>query len=271
MDLQIVLPDESPSMPVRALVQIAQAAEALGYSTAWLPDHLLPPEDYGATFGGALEPLVTLGHLTAVTERVRLGTSVLIAPLRDPFLLAKQVATLDRLSDGRVTLGVGVGWSIEEFEALDVDFSARGAITDDVLALLRHLLGGGTAPYSARRFSYERGVFAPVPKRPIPVMVGGGSDAALRRAARYADSWQGLPSGPETFAAQARRVRDLAGPRHVGVTVRIQWDGTTPLAHAVEQVKGYTQAGADAVAVHFGDQGGTIDRLTSLAEALDGE
>ena len=102
MDLEVVLPDESPSMPARVLPDLARAAEALGYTTAWLPDHVLPPGEYGETFGGVYEPLVTIGHLSAVTERLRLGTSVLVAPLRNPFVLAKQVATLQHLSAGRV-------------------------------------------------------------------------------------------------------------------------------------------------------------------------
>src|SRR5690606_26519724 len=90
MDLDVVLPNESPSMPVGALRDLAREAEDLGFATAWLPDHVLPPGPYGPEFGGVLEPLVTIGHLAAVTERLRFGTSVLVAPLRNPFVLAKQ-------------------------------------------------------------------------------------------------------------------------------------------------------------------------------------
>ena len=111
MELETVLPDESLSMPVDVLVELAHAAEDLGYATAWLPDHVLPPGEFGSEFGGVYEALVTIAYLAAVTERLRLGTSVLVAPLRDPFVLAKQVATLHRLSSGRVILGLGVGWA----------------------------------------------------------------------------------------------------------------------------------------------------------------
>ncbi|MGL5850991.1 MAG: LLM class flavin-dependent oxidoreductase, partial [Phycicoccus sp.] len=136
MELQVVLPDESPSMPARTMVDLARLAEELGYTTAWLPDHIIPPSEYGATFGGVYEPLVTIGHLTAVTERLRFGTSLLIAPLRNPFVLAKQVATLQQLSGGRMVLGVGVGWSEPEFDAVGAEFARRGAATDETLALL---------------------------------------------------------------------------------------------------------------------------------------
>jgi len=274
MDLEVVLPDESTSMPVRVLVDLARAAEDLGYSAAWLPDHVLPPSAYGATFGGVYEPLVTIGHLAAVTERLRLGTSVLVVPLRDPFLLAKQVATLAHLSDGRVTLGVGVGWSEPEFAALGADHRRRGAVTDDALALLRHLLGGGTAPYEARRFSYDQGVFAPVPASPVPLMVGGNSDAALRRAVRYGDSWQGLPESPAAFAERVRRLRELVAEtdpgRDVAATLRIGWDGTAPMEQVADDVAAYAEAGAARVAVHLGEHEGTAGRMEALAAAVAG-
>ncbi|WOF22138.1 TIGR03619 family F420-dependent LLM class oxidoreductase [Microbacterium betulae] len=268
MELEVVLPDESPSMPVERLVELARAAEELGYATAWLPDHVLPPGAYGTAFGGVYEPLVTIGHLSAVTERLRLGTSVLVAPLRDPFVLAKQVATLQQLSAGRVILGVGVGWNEKEFDAVGADYAHRGAVTDDALALLRHLLGGGAAPYRARRFSYEQGVFAPTPDHRVPVMVGGDSDAALRRAARSGDIWQGLPTSPGAFAERAQRLAGLAVDRDVLATLRIGWDGTAPVGRIADEVVAYREAGAARVAVHFGEHDGTRVRMAALAEAL---
>ncbi|GAB2619949.1 TIGR03619 family F420-dependent LLM class oxidoreductase [Pseudactinotalea suaedae] len=271
MDLEVVLPDESPSMPVTSLVELARAAEELGYTTAWLPDHVLPPGEFGATFGGVYEPLVTIGHLTAVTERLRFGTSVLVAPLRNPFVLAKQVATLQQLSAGRMILGVGVGWSEPEFEALGADHGSRGAVTDDALAVMTHLLTGGKAPYRGRRFSYDQGVFAPRTDTPVPVMVGGNSDAALRRAARYADIWQGIPSSPDHFADRARMLADLAEGRAVAATLRIGWDDEAPVEQVADEVRRYRQAGAASVAVHVGGHERARDRMAALGEAVAGE
>lgn len=270
MELQVVLPDESPSMDVRTLVELARAAEHLGFTTAWLPDHILPPGEYGATFGGVYEPLVTIAHLAAVTERIRFGTSVLVVPLRNPFVLAKQVATLQELSGGRMSLGVGAGWSEPEFAAVGAEFAARGAVTDDALALLRHLWTGGAAPYDGRRFSYQQGTFAPVPAKAIPIVVGGNSTAALRRAARFGDVWQGLPADVDAFRERRAVLTASAGDRPVAAALRIAWDGTAPLGSLLEQMDAYREAGADQLAVHFGEVGGTQKRMREFMSAVTG-
>ncbi|WP_129788649.1 TIGR03619 family F420-dependent LLM class oxidoreductase [Promicromonospora panici] len=270
MELQVVLPNEFPTMPARTLTELTQAAEDLGYTTAWLPDHVLPPGEFGERFGGVYEPLVTIGHLTAVTEHLRFGTSVLVAPLRDPFVLAKQVATLHELSGGRVILGVGVGWSVPEFDAVGADYAHRGAVTDDMLALLGHLFSGGAAPYQGRRFSFEQGVFAPAPDGSVPIMVGGNSDAALRRAARYGDVWQGIPADPGTFAERVQVLAELANGRDVVPALRIGWDGSTPVERVADAAVAYREAGAAQLAVHFGEHEGTAERMTALANAVAG-
>lgn len=264
------LPDESPSMPVVRLVELAQAAEDLGYTTAWLPDHVLPPNEYGAVFGGVYEPLITIGHLAAVTSRLRFGTSVLILPLRDPFVTAKQVATLQELSAGRMILGVGTGWNEQEFTAVGADHSRRGAITDDALAVLRHLLTGGTAPYRARRFSYDTGVFAPVPGVSVPVMVGGNSNAALRRAARHGDIWQGLPASPDDFAERVSTLARLAAGRKVVPAVRLGWEEGSSVDDLAERTLAYRAAGAEQLALHLGAHDTFLARMEQVAHALAG-
>lgn len=268
MALELVLPNESTAMPVGELVKLTGLAEDLGYSTAWLPDHVLPPSDYGLTFGGVYEPLITIAHLTAGAATLRFGTSVLVAPLRDPFVLAKQVATLHQISEGRLVLGIGVGWNETEFDAVGADFQQRGAITDDQLELLKHLFSGGLAPYQGRRFSYDQGVFAPIPENQVPIMIGGNSKAALRRAARYADVWQGLPADPESFAHQARYLAELSGDREVAAALRIQWDGVAQVEQVAELIADYRRAGAAHVAVHFGEWEGTSQRMAALAKAV---
>ncbi|WP_026117628.1 TIGR03619 family F420-dependent LLM class oxidoreductase [Nocardiopsis alkaliphila] len=265
--LQVVLPDESPDMPVSTLVDLGVRAEALGVETLWLPDHLLPPEPYGTTFGGVYEPLVTLAYLAARTHRVRLGTSVLVLPMRDPFVLAKQVATLDRVSRGRFTLGVGVGWSRKEFAALGSDFGTRGARTDEMLALLRHLFEG-EGPFQGRFHSYEQGVFAPRPAERIRLMVGGGSPAALRRAAEWAEEWQGLDPEPEAFREARDRLRGLTD-RPVRAGVRMSWTGgEREFEEAVERFRALAACGADSVAVWFGEEKGFGERMARFAAAL---
>lgn len=263
--LDVVLPDEDPAMDPAALVELAVLAERLGYRTAWLPDHLLPPGPFGRVYGGVYEPLVTLAHLAAHTTRLRLGTSVLVLPLREPVSVAKQAATLHRLSGDRLTLGVGTGWDAAEFAAVGADFAARGANTDEALALLRDLFAG--------RSPVEGHVFEPVPRTPVPLMVGGGSERALRRAARFADEWQAVGVGPEEFGARAARLRELAdgAGRDVRATVRTEWSGRDvdgTLTDVTDATRAFAAAGAATVAVRFGEVDGFAERMQRFATAM---
>ncbi|HEY9291635.1 MAG TPA: TIGR03619 family F420-dependent LLM class oxidoreductase [Microlunatus sp.] len=268
INIGVVLPDEDASMPASTLVELAQQAEELGYDRVYLPDHILPPGDFGATFGGVYEPIVTLSHLAAVTSRIELGTSVLVLPLRNPFVLAKQVATVQQLSAGRVVLGVGTGWSAEEFAAVGADYRRRGRTTDDALALIRHLFAVGRGPYAADGFGFDQGVFAPAPTPPVPILVGGNSTRALRRAATYADNWQGLPMPADDLARRIEELGEFAGERTVSPGIRIQWDDSRPVGTVAGEIAAYRAAGAEHIAVHFDDFRDYPSRMTALAAAL---
>jgi probable F420-dependent oxidoreductase len=267
-ELHAVLPSEHADLDPHLVVGLARRAEDLGYRGVWLPDHPLPPRGYGGGYGGALEPVVTLTAVAAATRAVRLGTSVLILPLRDPFLLAKQAATLDRLAPGRLVLGVGAGWEAREFAALGADFADRGARTDEALRLLRHLHTVGRGPFAGDRFGFTDGEFAPLPATPVPLLVGGTSPAALRRAARYADGWQAVGLDPEAFGAAARDLRARAG-RPVEAGARTEAATLDGVPAAAERVRAFAAAGADHVAVWFGAPEGYADRMAALARALD--
>ncbi|MGD3107700.1 TIGR03619 family F420-dependent LLM class oxidoreductase [Streptomyces sp. YGL11-2] len=280
MRLHVVLPSESAAMAVRDLAGLARQAEELGYAGVWLPDHLLPPGPYGTppqAYGGVYEPLAALAYLAAVTERITLGTSVLIAPLREPLLLARQSATLARLSGGRFVLGVGVGWQRYEFAAAGVGFGTRGARTDRALRLVRHLHTGAGGPYDDGRVSFDgRAVFEPVPEEPVPFLIGGNSDAALRRAAEFGGYWQGVGLTPGEFAERRRWFargpatgRSAAGAPRVAAGSRIAWDGPDrTLAEVTSEVAEWEAAGAEDLGVWFGAvDGGFADRMRALAEA----
>jgi probable F420-dependent oxidoreductase len=266
MELEVILPDEDAGMAPGILPDLAVHAEALGYRGVWLPDHLLPPEPFGPVYGGVYEPLVTLAFLAARTRRLRLGTSVLVLPLRNPFAVAKQAATLHALSGGRVALGVGVGWDRTEFESVGAEFSTRGARTDEALVLMRELFSGATR-FDGRFHSFERGHFTPVPTTPLPIVVGGVSPAALRRAASLADEWQGVGLTPEAFADAVRRLRELTD-RDVRVSTRIAFPGgRAALRRVLSELRAFADAGADTVAVSVSPYEGAAERLSELADA----
>lgn len=244
--LQVVLPNETPGMDPGRPAELARHAEELGYETAWLPDHVLPPGPFGDVFGGVYEPLITLAHIAARTETIRLGTSVLILPLREPFVLAKQAATLDALSGHRLALGIGVGWNEPEFAEVGADFANRGRRTDEMLALLEQLVTTGRGP-GGGYFEPRRGH--------IPLMIGGNSTVALRRAARIGDSWLSAGLGPAEFGERVAKLREFERP--VKAVARVEWAADLDIAT-------YAAVGADAVAVHFGAEAGYEERMAEL-------
>ena len=206
---------------------VAVAAEASGFATLWSGEHVVlvdqPRSRYPYSADGTiavpadadwLDPLLGLSFIAAVTTRIQLATGVLLLPEHNPVLAAKQAATLDTLSGGRMVLGVGIGWSAEEFAALGVPFERRGRRAAEYVAAMRALWADDVASFSGEfvRFGEVRVNPRPVRDRRIPVVVGGNSDAALRRAAEFGDGWYGffLPASsvPERIAALGRYCRE---------------------------------------------------------------
>jgi probable F420-dependent oxidoreductase len=268
MRIGVVLPNESVDSDPREIARLAARAEALGYASVWLPDHLLPPVPFGDVYGGVYEPLTLLAHISAVTERVTLGTSVLILPLREPVLLAKQLATLERLAPGRVILGAGVGWDRDEFAALEVPFTERGARADELIELIAHLHATGKGGLGGRFRRVGDGVFAPRPSTRIPLMVGGKSEAALRRAARVADLWQAYDVTPEEFRALHARLRALAGDRTVAAGTMISAPPDMDASQLAAYARQWRAAGAEHLAVHPGALDSAAEGLAALAERI---
>ena len=186
---------------------VAIAAEAAGFATLWSGEHVVmvdePASRYPYSPDGQiavpaaadwLDPLLGLSYTAAVTSRIELATGVLLLPEHNPVLAAKQAATLDVLSGGRLTLGVGIGWSAEEFAALGIEFRRRGPRTAEYVAAMRALWADDVASFSGEfvRFDAVRVNPKPVRARRIPVVVGGNSDAALKRVAAFGDGWYGF-------------------------------------------------------------------------------
>ncbi len=208
-------------------VQAAEAADVLGFESVWLPEHLVLPVDMsGSPFAGAEHPPVPpstpvfdafayLSFLAARTDRVRLGTHVYNLALRPPFVAARSVQTLDVVSGGRVELGVGAGWLRGEWEAAGLDFASRGRRLDEALEVCCRLWSDDVVAHRGEFFEFDAVMFEPKPvQRPHPpILIGGESPAALRRAARH-DGWIGLDHTPESAAAlvdSLAELRDAAG------------------------------------------------------------
>jgi probable F420-dependent oxidoreductase len=215
--------------------RVAQRVESLGFDSLWLSAHVIvPPQErswYNMVEGrkhpphwreGYWEPFTVLAYLAALTERITLGTSVVVLPMHNPIELAKQVAEVDVLSGGRLVFGVGVGWFEEEFEVLGRPFRNRGARTDDALELMRALWTEEPVTHEGRFHSVRDCSFLPKPvQRPHPpVWIAGNGDPALRRAARFGQAFHPVRIDPERLAAvkttlsgyceEAGRARDAA-------------------------------------------------------------
>ncbi len=227
---------EFPSVAYREgpakVVALAQAIEAIGYDDLAMFDHVIM--GYATDTRRApmypsqmpiLEALVTLGFVAAVTDRVTLSTEVLVLPQRQAILVAKQVSTLDTLSDGRLRLGVGVGWQATEYEALGEDFGGRGQRMDESVNLLRTCWGDERIDQRGQRF--HANVIAMEPKPPqrdrLPIWIGGSAPAALRRTGLLGDGWMGSATGDEdsdrAAIATIRRHAEEAGrdPNEIGL------------------------------------------------------
>jgi probable F420-dependent oxidoreductase len=286
MRIGIALPNYGPLAGPEVLGRLARLAEDLGADGVWVSDHLVAPVDAESVYpydrgpthvSGRLgiieefyEPLVTLAYLAGQTRRVRLGVSAYVMPYRNPVVTAKQVATLDALSGGRVVLAVGVGWLREEFAALDVPFAGRGRRTDDYLAVCRALWAGGTATHDGPHFRLTPVRSGPLPvQRPHPpIWIAGNSDAALARAARHGDGWHGIDLPPDDLAAHVARLRarcEALGrdPARVRITLRRR---VTPDALR-RDLDAYRAAGLEDLVVGL-PRGGTPDGAAHALEEL---
>ncbi len=185
-----------PYITPEKLLEVGLAAERLGYHSVWGNDHLHTQnyvwEEWHAV-PNYYEPLISLAALASRTQRLRLGTSVIVMPMREPTLLAKQAATLDQLSGGRLLLGIGVGAYREEFEAVRPDAprkTNRGEMVDEGIRAIQALFTQETASFHGKHFHYEGVKMAPKPlQRPLPIYSGGNSDAGAVRAGRYSQGW----------------------------------------------------------------------------------
>jgi probable F420-dependent oxidoreductase len=249
----------------RELVELATAAEQAGFTTLWLGEHVVLPVDYRAEHPATgspanrahipriidpttrlLDPLIALGAVAAVTDRMQLATGIYLLPLRHPLAIARMTLTLQDLAGGRFMLGVGSGWLEEEFAALGIPFDERGPRFDEALAVLRTAWAGGEFANDGPHYPFDRVMATPVPVD-VPLVLGGNTDRALRRAARVADGWfsSGNPTFDEAVRLRARLAElcDDAG-RNCPLPIYMRMAGRDP-----DQLVRYADHGFEHVTV----------------------
>ena len=227
MRVGIHLPQIGRKAGPGAIRRAAVQAEELGFADVWTSEHIILPN--GASYPPSAlfyDPVLTLTWAAAYTSRVGLGTSVLVLPMRHPLPLAKELATLQNLSEGRLILGAGVGWLEAEFAALGVPFRERGRRMDEGIAMMRAVWSEDPVSFPARHIPavIDDMRMLPKPVKPIPIWIGGSSETALARALRL-DGWHGSRLSPEEAAPIVKRLRATRPEPQFAISLRTAWDG----------------------------------------------
>jgi len=230
--------------------EVAAAAEANGFESIWMPEHMVLPATMPPTYlytdsgyppitprTAMYDPWVVLGAVAHATSTIRLATNVYILPLRHPFPTARAVVTVDRVSGGRVTLGIGVGWLEEEFVAAGQSFSDRGARTDEIIGILRRLWSEETIEHKGEHYQFDAVAFDPKPvqKQGIPIEVGGSSRPALRRAGRLGDGW--IEIGAKEHDTLAEMLAVVQQERRDAGREHLPFEISTGLGRSIDDIK----------------------------------
>lgn len=250
MRLGIHLPQIGRKAGPDSIRRAAVQADELGFADVWTSEHIILPN--GAPYPPSpsfYDPVLALSWAAAYTSRVGLGTSVLVLPMRHPLPLAKELATLQNLSQGRFILGAGVGWLEAEFEALGVPFHERGRRMDEGIAMMRAVWSDDPVSFPAKTIPaiIEDMRMQPQPERPIPIWIGGTSEPALKRATRN-DGWHGSRCTPEQAAPIVSRLRAERPEPEFAISLRSAWDGRDDGALKA-RLQGYAAVGVSHVLV----------------------
>jgi probable F420-dependent oxidoreductase len=277
------------------VLRFAEAAEDLGYDSVWTGDHFVIPADVRSSYpyswrfpaySGSLFPapsfleaVALCGFVAGATRHIEIGVGVFVLPMRNPVALAKELATLDVLSGGRIIAGIGTGWLTEELDALGLPADRRGARTDEAIAILRRLWGNDQpASFDGQFWSFGPVYCQPAPVRAggVPIWVGGHSEAALRRCARTGAGWHAIELPPQEFAAHSARIDELlmADGRNPGdvqrsVAIRLRLSGGS-VDDATALVAAYRDAGCDHLIVNCTPSRSVTDNIARAAR-LRGE
>ena len=285
MRIGLFTPFSNPFTTKKTLATLGRAADERGFESIWAAEHVVLFDEYASRYpyatdgkipaggeNGILDPFVCLSFLASVTERVRLGTGICLVPQRNPVYTAKEAATVDYLSDGRLDFGVGVGWLREEFEALGVEWPQRGERCRDYLEVVKRLWCDPVSEYKGTFYElpacrqYPKPVQTPHP----PIHFGGESDAALRRVADLGQGWYGFNLEPEACAERIRALDRLLAER--GRSREDVLVSVSPYMQSVDadMIKRYEDAGVDQVILlaFAPTEDGIVATLDSLAKLM---
>jgi probable F420-dependent oxidoreductase len=274
MRVGIHLPQIGRKAGPEAIRRAAVQAEELGFADVWTSEHIIVPA--GVPYPPSpvfWDPVLTLTWAAAFTNKIGLGTSVLVLPMRHPLPIAKELATLQNLSGGRFILGAGVGWMAAEFAALGAPFGERGRRMDEGIALMRAVWHDDPVSFPTRHIPavVDEMRMLPKPEKPIPIWIGGSSEAALRRALAQ-DGWHGSRLSPEEARPVVQRLRDARPEPEFAISLRCGWDGKDSPALAA-RLAGYAAAGIGHVLVEpaermLDDWLAAVERVAQAAAQL---
>ncbi|HXU86623.1 MAG TPA: TIGR03619 family F420-dependent LLM class oxidoreductase [Verrucomicrobiae bacterium] len=287
----LCLPNYTALASPEAIDAAAATAERLGWDSVWTTDHVLVDSSDGASeYRTNFDVLGTLAWVGARYPTVRLGTSVIVVPQRNAVVVAKEIASLDALSGGRVIAGIGVGWSETEFAnlAMSERFAVRGAYVEETVALWRHLWAGSGAPFEGRFHRLSDYIFGPLPAQGagLPIWIGGRADAALERAGRLADGYHSSAASPESFARRIPVIRAAAEAAGrpmplLSARVHVAWDepvrSAEPRTYAMRgsaedvaaEVAKWAELGVEHLALVF--DADSVESLVAAIERFDSE
>jgi len=269
----VCIPNFGGSSSQESIVKVARSAEELGYDSVWVTDHVMLPRHQSYPYGRTYEAIVTLSYVAALTTKIRLGTSILVLPMRNPVITAKQLASLDDLSGGRVIAGLAVGWSEDEFNNLGARFEGRGRVFSESIKLIKALWSDKHPTFLGEYHKIANVVFDPVPRQPKgpPIWIGGNSATAARRAAALSDGWHPTGIPLDEFIARVNVIRKRL-PRGFTISGRFTVDltGKTPretksrtgerrtilsgdAEHVIRMMDEYVKAGLSYFVLYFGE------------------
>lgn len=242
------LPQYGRAASGAAITAVARRAEALGFADLWVSDHVVHPASQSYPSPHLFDALATLTWGAAATSTIGLGTSVLVAAQHNPVWAANALASIDALSEGRLTIGVGVGWSAAEFAALGQDFHTRGRRTDEILGFWRAAWADDPVTFHGEFIHVDEVRILPKPAHRIPFWIGGSGEAAHRRAAAHGDGFQLIGLDPEQASVACARLRADHPDRSFTISLRTGWDpqGMDP-ARIADEAAAFEEAGIQHV------------------------